>query len=177
MADLPLIMSPLRIGLLLGLLIPTSVCAQPNRPDVADVMGSWRLVSTPNPRGGANAVSIMHTADTSKSDIDLAGLMIRCSGDHTELAVVVLTPFTFRARPRVALGSPSRQQQFDGTVGPPGTAIVLPGDPRALLGDAWAAESDLFIRVTDGPNTFSGVVPLAGVQSASLQLKANCPTP
>jgi hypothetical protein len=176
MADLPSIMSPLRIGLLVGLLIPASVYAQ-SRAEVPDAMGSWRLVSTPNPRGGANAVSIMHTADTSRSDLDLAGLMIRCNGDRTELAVVVLTPFSLRARPRVALGSPPRQQQFDATIGPPGTAIVLPGDPKALLGEAWTAESDLSIRVTDGTNTFSGVVPLAGIQSASVQLKANCPTP
>ena len=40
---------------------------------------------TRNPHGGADAVSIMHTADTSKSDLDLAGLMIRCREGGTEI--------------------------------------------------------------------------------------------
>ncbi len=40
--------------------------------------GTWRLVRTRNPTGGPEAVSIMQTADIAKSDLDLAGMMLRC---------------------------------------------------------------------------------------------------
>src|SRR2546423_8415413 len=38
----------------------------------------WRMIRTPAPRGGPEAVAIMRTADTAQSDPDLAGLIIRC---------------------------------------------------------------------------------------------------
>ena len=38
--------------------------------------GAWRLVRTSNPSGGRDAVSIMHTADIARSDVDFAGLML-----------------------------------------------------------------------------------------------------
>jgi hypothetical protein len=41
--------------------------------------GTWRLVRTPNPRGGPDAVSIMQTADSARSDIDLLESTLRCS--------------------------------------------------------------------------------------------------
>jgi hypothetical protein len=46
-------------------------------------MGGWHLVRTRNPYGGADAISIMRTADASRSDLDLAGLMIRCAGHRS----------------------------------------------------------------------------------------------
>jgi hypothetical protein len=77
----------------------------------------------------------------------------------------------------VIFGNPGHETQFDATIGPPGTAVILPGDPKVVLGSAWSAESDLFIRVTDGPTKVSGVVPLSGLQSAFSQLMPNCPVP
>jgi hypothetical protein len=56
--------------------------------------GSWRLVRTPNPRGGPDAVSVMQTPDPSRSDIDLAGLMLRCSDRGFEVLIVLLHPFS-----------------------------------------------------------------------------------
>src|SRR5882757_2159539 len=44
----------------------------------APARDSWPLVRTPHPQGGPQAVAIMRTADTARSDPDLAGLMIRC---------------------------------------------------------------------------------------------------
>ena len=143
----------------------------------AELMGAWRLVRTPNPRGGPDAVSIMHTADTSRSDLNLAGLMIRCSREGSELAIVLLNAFPLRARPHVTFGKPGRERQFEATIGAPGTAVVLPGEPKTVLGEAWSAEGDVFIRLTEGSNTISGVVPLGGIKSAFPLLKANCPAP
>src|ERR1700687_3487569 len=38
----------------------------------------WKLIRTPRPQGGGEAVSIIHTPDLMRSDPDLAGLMFRC---------------------------------------------------------------------------------------------------
>ena len=140
-----------------------------------ELAGAWRLVHTPNPLGGPDAVSIMHTADTSRSDLDLAGLMIRCNGGRTELAIVLLRAFPLRAHPRVTFGRSAHETQFEATVGPPGTAVVLPGDQKMIISEPWQSESELIIRVTDGQTTVSGVVALAGLQSAFSVLTANCP--
>ena len=140
----------------------------------AESAGAWRLVRTPNPRSGPDAVSIMHTADIARSDLNLAGLMLRCSGGRSELAIVLLNAFPLRAHPRVIFGNPGHETEFDATIGPPGTAVVLPGDPKTAIGGAWSTESDLFIRVIDGPTKVSGVVPLAGLQSAFALLMSNC---
>jgi hypothetical protein len=152
----------------------TAVLAAADQPST-ELAGAWRLVHTPNPLGGPDAVSIMHTADTSRSDLDLAGLMIRCNGIRTELAIVLLRAFPLRSHPRITFGRSGHETQFEATVGPPGTAVVLPGDPKVIISEPWQSESELFIRVTDGQTTVSGVVALAGLQSAFNVLRANCP--
>jgi hypothetical protein len=67
--------------------------------------GTWRLVRTPNPRGGPDAVSVMQTADTARSDIDLVGLTLRCSDTGFDVLVVFLKPFPPRTHPKVKLTS------------------------------------------------------------------------
>jgi hypothetical protein len=142
-----------------------------------ELAGAWRLVHTPNPGSGPDAVSIMHTADTTKSDLELAGLMIRCNIGRPELAIVLLRAFPLRARPVVRLGAPGHETQFEATVSPPGTAISVSGDPKAIVAGVWQSESDLSIHVIDGQTTISGVVPLTGLQSAFNVFVANCPRP
>jgi hypothetical protein len=118
----------------------------------------------------------MRTADTSRSDLDLAGLMIRCNSGHTELAIVLLRAFPLRATPLVTFGQAGHERQFKATIGAPGTAVVLSGDPKSNIGDAWQSETDLLIRVVDGPSSVSGVVALAGIESAFNALVASCAT-
>jgi hypothetical protein len=146
--------------------------AQPASDELAR---AWRLVHTPNPRGGPDAVSIMHTADTSRSDLELAGLMIRCNGSRAELAIILLRSFPLRTRLLVKMGKPGQETEFEAAVGPPGTALLLPGDPKTIIGQPWQNESELSVRVIDGQTSISGVVALAGLQSAFDQLMANCP--
>ncbi len=142
----------------------------------SELTGGWHLVRTSNPRGDADAISIMHTADTSRSDLDLAGLMIRCSSNgRAEVVVVLIQPFPLRARPRVALGKPGHEIQLEATVAPPGTAIVLPTDATTLVRGSWQALNDLFIRVDDGQDTIRGVVVLSGLQAAFNELVASSP--
>ena len=75
----------------------------------SELAGGWHFVRTHNPNGGTETISIMHAADTSRSDLDLAGIMIRCSDSGAEVVVVTLPALPFRAQPRVAQLSHVRQ--------------------------------------------------------------------
>lgn len=140
----------------------------------SELAGGWHLVRTHNPNGGADAISIMHTADTSRSDLDLAGLMIRCSETSAEVVIVLLPALPFRTRPHVTLGKPGNETQFEATVAPPGTAVLLPRDATTLVSGPWQALEDLFIRIDDGQSTIRGVVKLAGLEAAFKELQASC---
>ncbi len=140
----------------------------------SELMGGWQFVRTSNPRGDADAISIMHTADTSRSDLDLAGLMIRCSDGRPEAVIVVIRPFPLRARPHVVFGKPGNEIQREATVALPGTAIVVPA-ATALVTGPWQGLKDLLIRVDDGQDTIHGVVVLAGLEAAFSELLASCP--
>jgi hypothetical protein len=146
-------------------------------PVSSELAGGWRFVRTPNPNGGSDAISIMHTADVSRSDLDLAGLMIRCSENGTSAFIVLIHAFPFRARPHVLFGKPGNEIQIEATIAPPGTTILLPGDAKTLVNGTWQAQDDLFVRVDNGQTTIRGVVALAGVQAAFKVLVASCPYP
>jgi len=140
----------------------------------SDLSGGWHYVRTPNPQGGPAAVSIMHTADTSKSDLEFAGLTIRCGDGGTQILIILLRAFPLRARPHVIFGRAGHETQFEGTIAPPGTAILVPGNAANLVEGLWQTQADLFVRVTDGPTSVSGVVALTGLQPAFKALVANC---
>jgi hypothetical protein len=147
------------------------------QPSSTELEGGWHFVRTRNPQGGPDAISIMRTADTSRSDLELAGLMIRCSEGGTEVVVVLLRPFPARARPHVVFGKAGNQTQFEAKVVAPGTAVLIPGDATSLVGGPWQGLNDLFIRVEDGQATIRGVVALASLQPAFKVLTASCPAP
>ena len=129
---------------------------------------------THNPNGGADAISIMHPADTSRSDLDLAGLMIRCSETGAEVVIVILPALPFRVRPHVTFGKPGNEIQFEATVAPPGTLVLLPNDAIGLVSGPWQTLEDLFVRIDDDQSTIRGVVKLAGLAAAFKQLQASC---
>jgi len=145
-------------------------------PPSSELTGGWHFVRTRNPYGGTDAISIMHTADTSRSDLELAGLMIRCSRSGTEVVVVLLRNFSLRARPHVLFGKPGHETQFEATVAPPGTAVLVPGDATTLINGPWQTQGDLFIQVIDGQTSVAGVVALAGLQPAFKALVTSCPS-
>jgi hypothetical protein len=140
----------------------------------SELSGGWRLVRTPNPNGGADAISIMRPADTSRSDLDLAGLMIRCSESGAEVVIVLLPALPFRTRPHVTIGRPGNETEFQATVAPPGTVVLLPKEVTTLLSGPWQTLEDLFIRIDDGQSTIRGVVKLAGLEAAFNELQASC---
>jgi hypothetical protein len=144
------------------------------QPPNSELTGGWHLVRTRHPQGGPDAVSIMHTADISKSDLDLAGLMLRCGDGGTEILVVLIRPFPLRARPKVAFGKSGSETHFDTSVVAPGTAILLPQDAATLVNGPWRSLSELFIQVDDEQVSIRGVVALTGLKSAFDMLMTNC---
>ncbi len=138
--------------------------------------GAWRLVRTPDPRGGPDAVSIMHTADVARSDPDFAGLMLRCADEGIEVLVIVIAPRSPRARPHLKFGAPDNQASYQATVVPPFTALLLPKDATSLVsGLGGSAAGDLSIEINDESLAVHGTVALAGLRPALEGLKASCP--
>jgi hypothetical protein len=90
------------------------------------------MVRTPNPHGGPDAASIMQTADTARSDIDLVGLTLRCSDTGFDVLVVFLKPFPPSANPKVKLTTGGATVRLEATVIPPGAAkfLCVPRRPR-----------------------------------------------
>src|SRR5258708_15101405 len=78
--------------------------------------GGWQLVRTTNPRGGPDTVSIMHTSDTAKSDLNLAGLTFRCGRLGIETLLVVRETPSPELRPLVSMNNGSYQKLFESFV-------------------------------------------------------------
>jgi hypothetical protein len=152
-------------------LIPSGKKAEQS---AAELSGGWHLVRTPNPQGGAAAVSVMHTADTARSDADMAGLMLRCKVGGIDVVLVTIRPFSFRAHPRVTVTSGGVDMRFDASIGPPGAAILLPNEASALAHGAWQSASELAIRIEDGQDTVRGIIVIDGLRTALQRLEANC---
>jgi hypothetical protein len=145
-------------------------------------IGTWRLVRTPNPTGGREAVSIMQTADMTKSDIDLAGLMLRCSDSHVEVLFVLVRPLPMRAHLKVTASAGDKSTDFVATVVPPGVTVLLPQEAIALATGPWQNASELSVQIgaVEGetlPTPIRGVVSLVGLGGALPLLMANCPSP
>jgi hypothetical protein len=139
-------------------------------------IGTWRLVRTPNPAGGADAVSIMQTADIAKSDLDLAGLMLRCGESSVETLVVLIRPFPPRAHPKVAVAAGGKKVEFVATVLPPGAALLLPREATSLAAGPWQSSSELAVEVDDR-NPIRGVISIEALGPAYRMLMSNCHNP
>jgi hypothetical protein len=142
--------------------------------------GPWPLVRTPNPAGGRDAVSVLKTADITKSDIDFAGLMLRCGGHNIEVLAVLVRPLPPRAHPHVAVTTVGKTIDFTASVVPPGAEVLLPPEATALASGPWQTASELSVEVgavegDDQPGQTRGVISLAGLGAALAQLQANCP--
>jgi hypothetical protein len=147
------------------------------QPGAPEASSGWRLVRTPNPAGGRDAVSIMQTADTAKSDLELAGLMLRCGESNTEVLVVLVRPIPPRAHPKITLNFSGKTAEFTAAVVPPGAALLLPNEATALAAGAWQSAPELSVRVDDEQGAIRGIVSLSGLGAALRRLHANCASP
>jgi hypothetical protein len=138
-------------------------------------VSGWRLIRAKNPQGGPDAVSMSHTADITRSDLELAGLMLRCTDKGVDLVIVVVTPFPPRARPAVTLSANNKEWRFDTQVVPPGAELLLPADAMALATGPWQSAHELAVKVSSQGQSFGGVVPIDGLAGALATLIPNCP--
>jgi hypothetical protein len=149
--------------------------AQAGAPGGVHADDAWRLVRTPDPTGGRDAVSITRTADVSKSDLEFAGLMLRCWERSVEALIVVVRAFPPRAHPTVKLAAGSSSVELTASVVPPDVLLLLPSDATALATGPWQAATELSITIEDQRGTIRGVVSIAGLGSALALLRSNCP--
>ncbi len=137
--------------------------------------GTWQLARTPNPAGGPDSISITKIADSSRSDHDVAGLMLRCGeGATTEVLVVLIEPLRPRMHPKVTVLAGATTTEFTGSVVTPGVLVLLPEKASALVEHAWQSISELAVVITEDRRSFRGVIPLADIGSAMQTLQSNC---
>jgi hypothetical protein len=144
-------------------------------PSSTPIAGKWRLVHTPAPRAGRerqDIVSIMTTAELSGSDIDFAGLDLRCAEPDFEVMIFLLAPLRPQARPDITINS----KKLSGAVVSPGTAIQLPREASDLARQQWLSVPNLSIEVENDGTKIHGVISLDGFNKALQTLVENCPT-
>lgn len=135
----------------------------------------WRLVTTTEPGGRGEAVSVMHTVDSAKSDLGLAGLSLRCGrSGGIDVVLIMLDPIARSSRPRVALTAGTDRKEFETTVASSGEALLLPPAASSLATDNWRSAAEVSIEVKTGSDPIRGVVPISGVQAALRALAPHC---
>lgn len=137
----------------------------------------WPLVRTPHPKGGLDAVAIMGTASTARSDPDLAGLMIRCDGKPgLEVLLAVVRPIPPRTKRDVVVISGTTQSVLRAEASSSGTALILPIEATAFAAGPWQGLTELLVTIKDPEADIRGVIPLGGLAPAMAKLSASCPS-
>jgi hypothetical protein len=131
---------------------------------------NWPLIRTPNPKGGPDALAITRTADTSKSDPDLAGLIVRCQDKPgLEVLLAMVRPLPPKRKREVTLGLGTAKPVLQAEISETGTALILPIDPTALT-----SQRELTVGLEDPDGSIKGVIPLDGLSPALAKLSATC---
>jgi len=158
-------------GFILLALFATTTAADTQQSKLS---GGWHLVRTGNMKGRPEAVSVSHTVDGSRSDIDLAGIMLRCGEQSVEVIVVVVTPFPPHSQPEVSVRANSQEWRFTAKVISPGAELLLPAEASQLASGPWQAARELAIKVISQERSFAGVIPIAGIGEALAAVAASC---
>jgi hypothetical protein len=141
-----------------------------------DLLNGWRLVRIPNARGGADAVSITHSADLQKSDPNLVGIVLRCEGGPIDVLLVVIEPYPPQAAIDLTIKvDGSTALTFRGSVIHPGVMIRLPNEIATSIIQRGRSADELSVRMEYG-NTrpVAGIVKLAGFAGAIEALTKLC---
>jgi hypothetical protein len=136
--------------------------------------GGWRLVRTKNPSGGADAVSVMHVADSVKSDVSLAGLNLQCGQHGLDVILVTLERRSRGDHPKVMLSTSSSRNEFEATVIQAGEALLLPQTAADHAAHDWQNSPQISVEIEGKPAPIRGVIPIMGLAAAMKALTANC---
>jgi hypothetical protein len=157
---------------------PFQSLAKPDSSNSEPAENDWRLVRIRNPAGGPDTVSIMRTADSSQSDIDLAGIALRCSATpEVNTTVVVIEPLAPGSHPKVTLRIGPKIAKFDAMVLKPFTVLLLPRAATSFLIESWQTDPNLSVNIERPSKTTNGIVSLAGLGPAFDDLLKGCLTP
>ncbi len=141
---------------------------------ITPLAGGWQLVQSKNPGGGADAVSVMHVADTARSDVSLAGLNLQCGRQGVEVVLVILERLSRTSRPKVILAAGSSQAEFEASVVQSGEALLLPSAAANLAAAEWQKANELAIEIETQAGAIRGTVPMIGLAAALQTLKTRC---
>jgi hypothetical protein len=145
-------------------------------PTTSTAADSWPLIRTPHPQGGPDAVSIMRTADTTRSDPELAGLMIRCAEKSGLEAILALVrPIPPRSKRDVVVAAGTAQVLLHAEVTSAGTALLLPVETSTFTTGPWRSSKEIAVTINDPDGEIRGVIPIDGIGPAMAKLSGNCP--
>ena len=137
---------------------------------------TWQLARTPNSAGGPDSISITKITNTTGSDQDIAGLMLRCGeGATTQVVVVVAVPLPPRSHPKVTVMAGAMTTEFTASVVTPGALVLLPEKASALVEGPWQSSPELAVSISESRRSLHGVIPLTGIGTAMQTLQSNCP--
>ncbi len=114
----------------------------------------------------------MATAELSDSDVDLAGLDLRCGELDLEVLVFLLSPLRPQARLEITING----KKLSGNVISPGTAILLPKEASDLAREQWPSLPNLSVEVQNETAKIHGVISLEGFNIALQRLVETCST-
>lgn len=155
-----------------------STCHDPAVVEVATSASSsvWKFSRTQGTKDGESFAAIMKTADTSQSDPDFAGLIVRCAPKgKIDVLVALIRPFPPRSHPRVTIAAAGGGTlTFYASMAAAGAAVLLPDEVSAFAAGKWQTTPSLSVAVEESDSEIKGTVALNGLREAYHSLLANC---
>ena len=147
------------------------------RASPSTLAGGWLLSRAPIPGSERSSVALLHAVDPMRSDIGIAGLMLRCSEAGFDTILVVVTPYPPSAAPQVTIASGAESRTFAASVLPTGAALALPAAASDLARTVWRGGVELSVSISDDGATLNGVIPIPNLDAALRTLMASCSAP
>jgi hypothetical protein len=135
----------------------------------------WKFTRTRGTRDGESYAAIMKTADTTQSDPDFAGLIVRCAPKgKIDVLVALIRPFPPRSRPHVTIAAGGSSLNFEASMTAAGAAVLLPDEVSAFAAGQWQTTRTLAVTVKENDSEIKGLVALNGLREAYNSLLASC---
>lgn len=153
-----------------------SSCLSAPVVEVASPSSVWKFSRTQGAKDGESFAAITKTADTTQSDPDFAGLIVRCAPKgKIDVLVALIRPFPPRSHPKVTIAaSGGGTLTFDASMAAAGAAVLLPDEVSAFAAGKWQTTASLSVVVKESDSEIKGLVALNGLREAYHSLLANC---
>ncbi len=136
----------------------------------------WKFSRTQGGKDGESFAAITKTADTTQSDPDFAGLIVRCAPKgKIDVLVALIRPFPPRSHPKVTIAaSGGGTLTVEASMAAAGAAVLLPDEVSAFAAGKWQTTASLSLIVRESDSEIKGLVALNGLREAYNSLLANC---